>query len=227
MVVTYKHASGNTVLCHGFASPGADGVFTGPLGATDDVDTEWAAEYGQPIGAAAAVPYDRGCGRHAFALQVERRFADEDAARAFAIAFAGTLPRGAVSLDVEDSSSLWLVAYAEAVLQKLGVRRVGCSCDIAFLFLSSVPVSVAVTSASPLAGGTVGAAYSVTLAATGGTSYTWSKPSGTLPTGLALSAGGALTGTPSAAGVFTFAAKALDASGAYAVKTFSVTIAGA
>ena len=47
--------------------------------------------------------------------------------------------------------------------------------------------------------------YTATFTATGGTSpYTFSKTSGTLPTGLTLSSSGTLSGTPTATGTFTF-----------------------
>ena len=63
-------------------------------------------------------------------------------------------------------------------------------------------VSVA-TAALP--GATVSVPYTVTLAATGGTSpYTWSLASGTLPAGLTLSAAGVIAGTPTAAGTSAF-----------------------
>src|ERR1700730_2257894 len=61
---------------------------------------------------------------------------------------------------------------------------------------------------SPLPSGTVGVAYSLSLAANGGVApYSWSVTSGTLPAGLSLGSGGSLSGTPTAAGqsVFTIA----------------------
>lgn len=100
----------------------------------------------------------------------------------------------------------------------------GCSVDVRFGFATLVPTVVAVTAAT-LAGGTAGTAYAgATLAATGGSSYTWSKLSGDLPTGLTLSEAGAVAGTPTVAGSYTFTAKALDASGAYAVQSFTIVI---
>ena len=62
------------------------------------------------------------------------------------------------------------------------------------------PTGLAITT-SALPNGQVGKAYSVTLAASGGTgAMTWALTSGTLPAGLALNAqSGALTGTPGAA----------------------------
>ncbi|MGH9499170.1 MAG: beta strand repeat-containing protein [Terriglobales bacterium] len=62
--------------------------------------------------------------------------------------------------------------------------------------------SFSVVTAS-LPGGTQGAAYSVTLQASGGTQpYSWSLKSGSLPTGLSLSKTGAVTGTPTGQGTF-------------------------
>lgn len=54
--------------------------------------------------------------------------------------------------------------------------------------------------------GTVGSAYRLQLQATGGsgTDYRWILQSGALPDGLTLSASGLISGTPSAAGTFTF-----------------------
>lgn len=86
---------------------------------------------------------------------------------------------------------------------------------------------VAVTT-TELAGGTVGAAYSKTIAVTGGTApLTWSVASGTLPPGLTLSSAGALSGTPTQAGTFAFEVKAQDKVGSSATKALEVKIAGA
>jgi hypothetical protein len=80
---------------------------------------------------------------------------------------------------------------------------------------------------SSLPNGTVGVAYSQTLAATGGTvAYTWSIASGTLPAGLALSAGGVISGTPTSAGgptVVTF--RVTDSTSATTTVTLSITTA--
>ena len=89
----------------------------------------------------------------------------------------------------------------------------------------NTPPSITISS---LANGTVGVAYSQTLAATGGTTpYTWSIASGTLPAGLALSAGGVIAGTPTTAGgptAVTF--RVTDSTSATATKSLSTTING-
>ena len=67
----------------------------------------------------------------------------------------------------------------------------------ATLLLSVAPAKLTITTAS-LPGGQVGASYSVTLTAIGGTApYTWSITSGTLPAGLSFSgSSGTISGTP-------------------------------
>ena len=92
---------------------------------------------------------------------------------------------------------------------------------------TSVP-PLAISTGSTLPAGAVGTAYSQALAATGGTTpYTWSVASGPLPGGLSLSSGGTLSGTPTAAGSFSFTIRVTD-SGATpqtVQKAFSLTIA--
>ncbi len=62
-------------------------------------------------------------------------------------------------------------------------------------------------------GGTYNSAYSQSLSTSGGTSpYSYSVTSGALPSGLTLSSAGVLSGTPTAAGSFTFTAAATDSS---------------
>jgi putative Ig domain-containing protein/FG-GAP repeat protein len=79
-------------------------------------------------------------------------------------------------------------------------------------------------------GGTLGQAYSQTLMARGGSGpYKWAVVSGSsLPSGLALSSGGVLSGTPTSAGTFTFTLQTTDSSSP-AVTTsgaLSLTITG-
>ncbi len=71
--------------------------------------------------------------------------------------------------------------------------------------------------------------YSASLAATGGvTPYTWSITSGSLPPGLTLnSSTGAITGTPSGAGVSNFTVKVTDAQSDTATQSLSITISPA
>ncbi len=86
--------------------------------------------------------------------------------------------------------------------------------------------NLTITTSSPLPNGTVGVPYSTTLSATGGTpSYTWTVADGALPTGLSLSTGGTISGTPSgAAGTFTFTVRVTDSASASTTKAFSISV---
>ncbi|GLQ86469.1 putative Ig domain-containing protein [Dyella flagellata] len=78
-------------------------------------------------------------------------------------------------------------------------------------------------SPSSLPNGTVGAAYNQSVSASGGTSpYSYTISAGALPAGLSISASsGAITGTPTAGGTFSFTVKATDASSNTATQTYS------
>lgn len=67
----------------------------------------------------------------------------------------------------------------------------------------TVPARPAITTGALIAG-TVGTAYSATLAGSGGIApYTWTITSGTLPAGLSMNSAGVISGTPTAAAVGT------------------------
>ena len=85
------------------------------------------------------------------------------------------------------------------------------------------PLSVTTTS---LPGGTVGAQYSRTLAATGGvTPYTWSVVVGALPGGLTLVAStGNINGRPTVAGTFNFTVQVKDSQGTTATQPLSIVV---
>jgi hypothetical protein len=81
----------------------------------------------------------------------------------------------------------------------------------------------------PLPPATIGVPYSQTLTASGGTPlYVWSVVSGVPPNGIALSpSAGVLSGTPTAAGSFTFAVGVSDSTTPTpltATKTLSLTV---
>jgi len=86
-----------------------------------------------------------------------------------------------------------------------------------FLFAAGLSSAITVTTPQFLSAGTVGAHYSVTLAATGGTlPYRWSLSAGTLPSGLTLASDGTLAGTPTLARIFPLTVVVADAVGSTA-----------
>ena len=76
---------------------------------------------------------------------------------------------------------------------------------------------------SSLPAGKLKTAYSATLTASGATPITWTKASGTLPGGLALSNGGVISGTPTKEGIFGFTVKAENSKGS-ATKELSIKV---
>ncbi|GAC1702498.1 MAG: hypothetical protein NVS9B4_08040 [Candidatus Acidiferrum sp.] len=96
--------------------------------------------------------------------------------------------------------------------------------------LASVSVTVTPApsvSTSSLPAGTVAAAYSQSLQASGGAgSLAWSLASGALPNGLSLSAGGVISGTPTAVATSNFTVQVADSGSPAltATKALSITI---
>jgi uncharacterized protein (TIGR03437 family) len=88
------------------------------------------------------------------------------------------------------------------------------------------PLTISTASAAPA--GTVGSNYSLTFAATGGNSpFSWAVDSGALPPGLTLNtATGALTGSPQAAGAYSFVIRTTDFAKATVTKAFTLTVGG-
>lgn len=88
--------------------------------------------------------------------------------------------------------------------------------------------ALTISTANPPAGA-VGETYSATLSASGGIgSYTWSlqPQTGSLPGGVTLSAAGVLSGTPTAAGNFSFTVKVTDTNNNVAYGAVTVTVNG-
>ena len=92
----------------------------------------------------------------------------------------------------------------------------------------NLPRPVVITNQSDaLTPGTVGQFYCCgNLFADGGVpGYMWTLPSGRLPPGLQLTASpGRITGTPTTRGTFSFVVRATDTRGAFAERTFSITV---
>lgn len=98
---------------------------------------------------------------------------------------------------------------------------------------TSAPATVSLTVAAPtitisptsLPNAQAGAAYSQTLTASGGTAtYSYAVTAGSLPAGLVLSAGGALSGTPTATGTFNFTVTVTDAMNFTGSRAYSLTV---
>ncbi len=92
-------------------------------------------------------------------------------------------------------------------------------------FSITINQAPAFTSAVPTSTGLLNTAYSFTCTASGYPAPTFSVPANTLPTGLTLTpTSGAITGTPTASGVFTGTITASNGIGTAATQNFSITI---
>jgi len=99
--------------------------------------------------------------------------------------------------------------------------------DTQALSITVAPASVPPPSitTTTLPGGTVGAAYSQTLAATSGTQpYSWSLDSGSLPAGLAMNASGTISGTPTSGGTSSFVVRVTDGATLSDTQALSITV---
>ncbi len=102
----------------------------------------------------------------------------------------------------------------------------GCTGTRAYA-LDIINCSAVTVNPAGLPNGFVGTAYSQTLTATGETPpHTFSVSSGSLPTGLTLASGSALTGTPTTQATFTFTVRATAANGCTGTRAYTVIISG-
>jgi hypothetical protein len=139
----------------------------------------------------------------------------------------------ASQLQASIPSALISIAGTAQITVFTSGRGGGTSDGVAFTVAAGAAASTASTaSTSALAitttsvsAGTVGTSYSATLAASGGTSpYSWSISSGALPSGLALSTAGAISGTPTASGTYAFTAQVADSASHSATQAYSMSV---
>ncbi|MEI2429469.1 putative Ig domain-containing protein [Lysobacter yananisis] len=89
------------------------------------------------------------------------------------------------------------------------------------------PATLTISPAT-LPGGVVGTAYSQGLSSSGGIApYTYALASGALPSGIALSSAGAISGTPTLAGNYSFAIRSTDDAGYNTTVNYSIAVADA
>ncbi|MBK7369808.1 MAG: putative Ig domain-containing protein [Candidatus Eisenbacteria bacterium] len=124
---------------------------------------------------------------------------------------AGTLPPG-LTLSPAGLLSGAVTAAGTDTFTITATDAGGCIGSREYIVTADCP-AIAV-SPSTLPDGAVGSAYSYALSATAGTApFTFAVITGTLPSGLSLSGGGVLSGTPDAAGQSLFSVGVTDATG--------------
>ncbi len=138
---------------------------------------------------------------------------------------AGTLPAG-LSLSAAGTLAGVPAAAAAATFTVTVQDGTGKQATASYtLVIAPGTASTITLSPSSLTGGTVSVPYTVTFAAAGGTApYIFSAGAG-IPPGLALSATGVLSGTPTAAGTFGFSVSVTDSTGLKVNTNLRVVIA--
>ncbi|HEX8151824.1 MAG TPA: ice-binding family protein [Thermoanaerobaculia bacterium] len=131
-----------------------------------------------------------------------------------ASAFAGNV-LALASISVKTGASVAGRLYARTGAVTLESNTVSCAAACTALTLAP----------STLPDGTLGVVYNQLITATGGTApYTFTVISGSLPPGLTLGSNGALTGTPTTAGSFTFTVRGADANGCIGTRIYTIVI---
>jgi hypothetical protein len=143
---------------------------------------------------------------------------ETDREATFAIV-AGQCPAG---LDIEPASGVLSGTPAASGPFTFTVQAANSFGASTAEFELAVNAAPSITTAA-LPGGNLGTAYSQTIAATGWPVPTFALASGSLPGGLVLGADGVISGTPTAAGTFTFGAVASNAAGSD-TRNFSIAI---
>ncbi|MEI8353057.1 MAG: putative Ig domain-containing protein, partial [Lentisphaerota bacterium] len=128
----------------------------------------------------------------------------------------------AVPANTTDYSDTAVVTGQRYSYRVVAFNAAGSTTSVPAQLMIALPLVI--TTAS-LADGEVNLAYSQTLAATGGvTPYTWLRTAGALPNGLALSAAGVISGTPTVTGTFSFTVQVRDSVAVTTNKSLSITV---
>jgi hypothetical protein len=142
--------------------------------------------------------------------------------------------RGTLTWSLTGEAAAWLTVSSAGALSGTPTAAGASSVTIAVADESGqqatrqLPVVVRAplaVAAMSLPAATEGRAYAVQLVATGGDGvYSWTIENGSLPNGVTLTTGGAVTGTPAAGGEFTFTAKVTDGAERVATRSLSLTV---
>jgi hypothetical protein len=136
----------------------------------------------------------------------------------------GSLPAGIALSGTGNLTGTPTAAGNSSFTVQVSDSSKGAATKALSLAIAPPPLKIETSSLPPAA---VGLAYFQPLVASGGTgTYTWSVSSGSLPPGLQLSRGGAISGTPAAPGPASFAVSVADAGGSATVnRTFTLAVA--
>lgn len=203
------------------ATPGAPGTVTFTATVTDAVSRTVSRQFTVTVAAAiqiTTVSLARGTAGTAYSQTLAATGGRQPYTWSVS---AGTLPSG-LALD-SSTGTLAGIPGAGAFSFTIQARdTAGATATRAYTVTIDAPLTI--TTAAALPHGSVGVAYSTTLAAAGGAQpYSWSASG--LPPNWTISAGsGLVSGTPAAAGTITFTATVTDALQRIASQQFSIAV---
>ncbi len=143
----------------------------------------------------------------------------------WSLASNSVLPAGLI-LSSEGQLSGTLTTSASNSFQVNVTDMRGTTTNRTFSVTVSTP-QLAIETISITGDATVSQAFSRQFVGSGGTEpYDWSVSAGSLPPGLALSAGGLLSGTPSQAGNYSFTVLLADSAASSVTRQYSMTVSG-
>ncbi len=134
----------------------------------------------------------------------------------------GTLPSG-MTLSSSGTISGTTLSTASATFTVRASASDGCSSTVAYTLAPVCPTMSLSPTTATLPVAYLGASYSQTLTASGGTGpYTYALQSGDLPGGVLISSSGLLSGTPAAKGSFPITVRVTDANAC--AQSFNITL---
>lgn len=138
---------------------------------------------------------------------------------------------GAPGVDTRNGADVGMVSIIDGNTTLIGAQGDDYPglADVGSAYLFGCAACPAITvNPATLPNGRIGALYSSTFTATGGTgSYTFKVVTGTLPPGLTLSSSRTLSGVPSATGAYNFTVRALMGNFCPGDRTYTLTVSGA
>jgi uncharacterized repeat protein (TIGR03803 family) len=203
-------------------TPGAAGSFTFTVTATDSLGATGTKSYTVVINPAVSITTTTLAPWTVNSPSYSQTIAATGGTTPYSFAAtAGTLPTG-LTLSTGGVLSGTPTATGSFTFTVTATDSVGGAASKSLTVVINPVPSITTTA---LANGTIGVAYSQTISTTGGTGTpSFTTTAGTLPTGLTLSTGGVLSGTPTVLGTYSFTVTATDKTGSAASQNYSVTI---
>jgi hypothetical protein len=225
---------------NGVAISGAiSSSYTTPATATSDSGAQFTVVVGNAVGSVTSAAATLTVAASAVAPSITTQPASQSVTAgqtaSFSVSATGTAPLSyqwkkngvAISGAISSSYTTPATATSDSGAQFTVVvgNAVGSVTSAAATLTVNAVTSTLQIITTQLPGGTATVVYTSTLTASGGTSpYSWSLSSGGLPTGLALSSSGSISGTPTVAGTFPFTMLVKDAAAHSASANLSINV---